>query len=199
MESLEAVRQLPLGLGGAAHYRLLYFLVRATCPAVVVETGVAAGFSTRAILSAIGANGRGHLYSSDFPYFRMNHPEKLIGYVVEDELKHNWELFLHGDSANLDLILPKAGLISLLHYDSDKSYGGRRLVMQKMSERLTPDAIIIMDDIQDNFFFRDYVLRTGIPFRVFEFQGKFVGVASRMLDRPAQAAHPLRRRAGRTR
>ena len=52
-------------------YKLLYFPIRKIKPYTVVETGVAAGWTSLAILRALNKNGRGHLYSSDFPYFEL--------------------------------------------------------------------------------------------------------------------------------
>ena len=43
--------KLPLGGGGA--YELLYFITRLTKPNVIVETGVAAGFSSQAFLKLL--------------------------------------------------------------------------------------------------------------------------------------------------
>jgi hypothetical protein len=45
-----------------------YALIREHKPSIVVETGVAHGTSTLAILTAMEANGHGQLYSIDFPF-----------------------------------------------------------------------------------------------------------------------------------
>src|ERR1700722_4553623 len=68
------IDQLGLDLGGPGHYPLLYFLTRHLRPRTVLETGVAAGWSSQAILTALRENAAGHLYSSDFPYFRLKDP-----------------------------------------------------------------------------------------------------------------------------
>jgi predicted O-methyltransferase YrrM len=57
-------------VGGEGDYRILCFLVRFSRPSRVIETGVAAGYSSAAILRAMAVNDHGHLWSSDFPYFR---------------------------------------------------------------------------------------------------------------------------------
>lgn len=163
-------------LGGGGHIGLLYFLVRLKKPRSVVETGVAAGFSTQAMLAAMHRNGSGRLYSSDFPYFRLETPERYIGCLVDDDLKANWELFVRGDTANFPLILAKAGPVDLLHYDSDKSYEGRRRVIDSVAPQLSEGAVLVMDDIQDNAFFRDYTQATSLPFHVVEYQGKYLGL-----------------------
>lgn len=167
----------PLGidLGGGGHYPLLYFLVRRLKPAVVVETGVAAGYSSRAILTALAANGSGHLYSSDFPYFRMEEPEKYIGVLVEPELRDRWTLRTKGDRVNLPEILAEVDGVDLFHYDSDKPVDGRRFALDLISTKLRPGAVVLMDDIQDNDHFRDHVAASGASFHVFEFGGKYIG------------------------
>ena len=93
----EKLKAIDFDLGGGGNFPLLYFLTRSIRPRTVVETGVAAGFSSNAILSALKENGGGHLYSSDFPYFRIEDPEKYIGFVVDEELKGNWTCLKRGE------------------------------------------------------------------------------------------------------
>lgn len=185
---LDAAAQVTLAnidvdLGGGGHYPLLYFLTRYLNPAIVMETGVAAGWSSQAVLLALRENGAGgRLYSSDFPYFRYRGPERLIGLVVDEELKNGWMLYIDGDKNNLPRILEQVGRIGLFHYDSDKSYSGREYAIRLVEAKLADKAIVIFDDIQNNFHFRDYVGAKGWPFRVFEFQGKYVGLTGPFLQ-----------------
>ena len=44
------------------------------------------------LLQAIEKNNVGKLFSSDFPYFRLENPEQYIGIVVPNDLKKNWRL-----------------------------------------------------------------------------------------------------------
>jgi predicted O-methyltransferase YrrM len=167
---------LPVKLGGGGRYDLLYFLTRFLRPRVVVETGVAAGYSTQAILKALQANGSGRLYSSDFPYFRLRQPEQYIGILVDDELKANWELYTWGDAKNLKHIAPKIDRVDLIHYDSDKSYRGRKSALTLLEPLMSQQTVIVMDDIQDNSFFYDYVRDRARGWRVFDGGGKLVGL-----------------------
>jgi predicted O-methyltransferase YrrM len=163
-------------LGGGGHYPLLYFLVRHYQPKIVVETGVAAGFSSRTILKALETNGdNGKLFSSDLPYFRLANSEKYIGWLVDDELKRNWRLYKEGDRNNLPDIVSQITEIDLFHYDSDKSYVGRQSTMRLVLPRLRVGSIIVMDDIQDNWFFRDFIQTIRAPYAVFGFNRKYVG------------------------
>jgi predicted O-methyltransferase YrrM len=173
--------QLGLDLGGGGHYPLLYFLTRHRKPRTVVETGVAAGWSSQALLAALNKNGaEGHLYSSDFPYFRLKNPEQYVGYVVDDNLKGRWTLLIDGDRNNLPAIARKIAEIDLFHYDSDKSYGGRTFAWKCLKDKFTRDATIIFDDIQDNFHFRDLVSSLQRPFHIFAFEGKYIGMTGRV-------------------
>ena len=156
-----------LRIGGGARAGLLYFLTRYTKPEIVVETGVAAGFSSMAFLSAMQKNGTGRLYSSDFPYFRSDNPEEYVGILVPQAMRQNWTLLLKGDTANLPQILEAVDHIDLYHYDSDKSYSGRQYGLNVVEHKLASEAIVMMDDIIDNVFFRDYVSQRDVPFVVF--------------------------------
>ena len=167
-------------LGGGGAYHLLYFLTRLERPKIIVETGVAAGFSSRAFLSALVENKRGRLFSSDFPYFRLHSPEQYVGVLVEPHLRSGWEPLLKGDRRNLPEIIAQVCEINLVHYDSDKSYEGRMFAISALEPKLAADAIILFDDIQDNWHFRDF--SRGAPFRVFAFEGKWVGMTGGRLE-----------------
>lgn len=164
-------------LGGGGVYPFLYFIARYLQSQCIVETGVAAGYSSAAFLSALKANGRGRLYSSDFPYFRLPQPERFIGVVVEDSLRDRWELLIEGDEVNLPKILCQVDKVDVFHYDSDKSYRGRQFAMSLIVPRLAAGGVILMDDIQDNSFFHDYIRQQSVPhWRVFEYHGKYIGM-----------------------
>tara|TARA_B100000989_G_C19464942_1_gene437845 strand:- start:123 stop:890 length:768 start_codon:yes stop_codon:yes gene_type:complete len=164
-------------LGGGGIFPLLYFLIIKKKPINALETGVAAGTSSQAILSALEVNGSGHLYSSDLPLFRISKPENYIGIFVDDELKHRWSLFIEGDKFNFYKIFKKEIKIDFLHYDSDKRYFSRKHTMNFLQKYLNVNAIVVMDDIQDNSFFFDYVKLNKINnFRIFKFENKYVGL-----------------------
>ena len=66
---------------------------------------------------------------------------------------------------------------NIAHYDSDKSYEGRSFFMSSIASKMTKDSIILMDDIQDNPFFMDYVLSHNIEdWSIFKFEGKYIGM-----------------------
>lgn len=177
LRAKEVLSKIGLDLGGGGYYSLLYFLTRHFKPGVVVETGVAAGFSSQAFLKAMQANDRGVLYSSDFPYFRLKNPEQYIGILVEEELKERWRLYINGDKKNLPKIAAQVSGVDIFHYDSDKTYSGRLFAMDIIKRLLHRGSIIVMDDIQDNSFFYDYVKDKDCFWRVFSFGSKYIGLA----------------------
>lgn len=153
----DILSHIPYDLGGGGVYPFLYFATRILKPSIIVETGVTAGFSSYAFLRAIQRNGIGKLYSSDFPLFRLPNPENYIGVVVDDALKKHWNLHIEGDEMNLPRILNEIETIDIFHFDSDKSYSGRKFALDIISKKMHPKSVIFMDDIQDNAFFYDYV------------------------------------------
>ena len=179
----KTLENIPYNLGGGADYPLLYFLTRYLSPENVLETGVAAGYSSYAILSALQKNGKGTLYSSDFPYFRIKDPERYIGIVVEKNLRKNWNLFIEGDENNLPKIFKIVKKIDIFSYDSDKTYSGRSKTLKKVSKFLTENSVIIMDDIQDNSFFYDYIKENNISnWKVFKFKNKYLGIIGKLIN-----------------
>jgi len=170
--------KLNMPLGGGGNYILLYFLIRKFKSLNIVETGVAAGWTSLAILRAIKKNGKGFLYSSDFPYFRLKNPEKYIGYLAKnDSNEDNWFLDIRGDDVALPKIVKRLeNKIDLLHYDSDKSYSGRDNALKILSSKIDSKTIIIFDDIQNNLHFKDYVQKNKKDYRVYKFEGKYIGI-----------------------
>ena len=175
--SEQELREAGASMGGGAAIELLYFLTRYLGATTVVETGVAAGWSSTAILAALERNGDGGtLYSSDLPYFRLRNPHEHIGVLVPQALRERWHLFTDGDRRNLRRIIRQVDGIELFSYDSDKSRRGRRLAMESAVPLLAPEGVIVMDDIQDNLFFRDYASMQSRPFAVLSQGNKFVGL-----------------------
>ena len=178
-EARGKLSKLNISFGGRGNIILLYFLIRKFKLFNIVETGVAAGWTSLAILRALQKNGQGKLYSSDFPYFRLEDPEKYIGYLAKDENnKNNWFLDIRGDDKALPEITKQIGNenIDLFHYDSDKSYSGRSNALKLLGSKLSSKTIIIFDDIQNNLHFKHYIEKNKLNFHVIEFGGKFVGI-----------------------
>jgi len=155
---------------------LIYFLILLKKPNNIIETGVAYGFSTEIILNAINKNKCGHLFSSDLPYYKIKNSTRNIGIAVSKKLKKNWTLNIKGDEIAISKFLEKINKIDFFHYDSDKSYSGRKKITQLILKKLNNKSTFVMDDIQDNTFFRDFVIKYKFEYHIFKYQNKLVGL-----------------------
>ncbi len=169
------MKKINMDLGGGGSVELLYFLVRHVRPSIVVETGVAAGYSSYSILCALEKNQNGNLFSSDFPYFRIKNPEQYIGILVPEYLKKRWSLYVDGDKKNLKKISDQINKIDIFHYDSDKSYDGRKKSFDLLRNKLL-NSWIIMDDIQDNSYFYDILNLINKNYYVIKYENKWIGL-----------------------
>jgi len=182
-ERAEAILQdIPYDLGGGGHDIFLYWLARYSKPQVVVETGVAAGWSSEAFLAAIAQNKSGTLYSSDLPYFRLPNPERFIGVLVDEALRGNWVLQIDSDEVNLPRILERVSEVNLFHYDSDKMASGREFAVRLVQKKLSPSGFIIMDDICNDDWFRNYVTSESLPHFVIDGRYGFIGELSNIQE-----------------
>ena len=163
-------------MGGAGHIHLLYDCVRLLKVQNVIETGVAYGWSSLAILKALSLNETGKLFSVDMPYPKKKN-ENDVGIVVPQNLRKNWTLIRRPDNPGIFIALKKAGgQIDLCHYDSDKSWWGRHFAYPILWKSLNSKGLFISDDIQDNLYFSEFVKKYSLNFAVIEFNVKFVGL-----------------------
>ena len=170
-EKNEIIKNLPIsgGLkgstgGGGGNEFILYYIVRYLKPNVVLESGVSAGISTRSILEGLEKNKKGELYSSDLQLYL---DKKDIGILVTDKLRHRWKLFDKGDEINVPIILNQINEIDIVYYDSEKSYSGKKIFFDRILSNFTP-KIIIVDDIDRDYWFRDFIKKNFFDYIVIE-------------------------------
>ena len=147
------------GWGGSAE--LIYAICEAIQARTVVETGVAQGFSTLAMLLSVTKRD-GHVYSVDMPAVALKDANE-VGIVVPQHLRSSWSLFPYPDSVGLGKVLSRVAQIDFCHYDSDKSYEGRCIAYPLLWRRLRPGGLFMSDDIADNTAFRDFSEELGLP------------------------------------
>lgn len=164
-------------MGGAADLQLLHAAVVLSGARSVVETGVAYGWSSLAILSGMSERPGARLVSVDMPYPKMGN-EAFVGIVVPERMRPSWRLIREPDRRGLEkAIVSLGGAVDLCHYDSDKSYWGRRYGFERMWNSLRPGGVFISDDIQDNMAFREFMSRKQVDFAVTTYIGKYIGIA----------------------
>lgn len=148
---------------GAGFIELCYVVVRTIKPRVVLETGVANGFSSAAILEALQENGSGELWSVDLPAFSPS-AEGATGAAMPGRLRSSkrWHLGLGPDRSVLPQMLEDAGEIDFFHYDSDKSYEGMGHTFRLVWPRIRPGGVMAVDDVNSNDAFLEFVDSVGV-------------------------------------
>jgi len=164
--------------GGKGHIDLLFNICESLEVTEALETGVAYGWSSEAILRSLSKRS-GRLISVDMPMLKQDDYE-LIGVAVEDSNLQYWDLIRKPDKYGLKEAIRKLNYsYDLAHYDSDKSYYGRKWSQPIIWKHLKPGGVFISDDIEDNSAFREFVEEEQLDFHVFEFEGKYVGIVKK--------------------
>jgi len=131
--------------------QLLYSVVRAIKPKLMVETGVAGGSTSFITLSAMEKNGIGKLFSIDIdnPIWH-DHSGYEVGWMVPNELRINWKLTI-GDSKNeLPSLLESLKEIDIFFHDSDHSYKHMTFEFKTVYPFLSSTKTTLADDINLN-------------------------------------------------
>jgi len=169
------VKAVPFKLGGASNMGLLYNICEALGAKRVLETGVANGWSSLAVLLSLKHREDARLFSVDLPYLKY-HNDKWVGIAVPETLRGTWQLFRMADREGLPKAIDAAGSLDLAHYDSDKSREGRAFAYPRIWSALRPGGVLVSDDIGDNTGFRDFCEGLGIAPTIIDHDGKFQGV-----------------------
>lgn len=148
----------------------LYLLVRHFRPRIIVETGVAAGFSTAYILQGLQDNEEGTLHSVDLPTRnpagRINldgvreavHVDSgdATGEVIPKELRNRWRLHLGESSSVLPRLMTDLSAIDMFWHDSEHSYANMTMEYRVAWPRLVPGGFLLSDDIHLTTAFWDF-------------------------------------------
>lgn len=145
----------------------IYCIIRKHVPQIMVETGVANGFSTSLFLKALSNNGTGKLISIDFPtrspdgYSYDNKDDRSYtpldlepGWLVPDELRYLWELKV-GKSVD---ILPMLDEVEIFYHDSEHSYNNMMFEYEWAFQHLRKGGILASDDISWNDAWDDFLI-----------------------------------------
>jgi len=167
-----------VSMGGPGHINFIYNAIKLLKAKYVIETGVAYGWSSLAILVGLSENKNdGRLYSVDMSYPNQNN-EPYVGIVVPKRFRKNWKIIDRPDITGVPeakkLIQEKT---DLCHYDSDKSRIGRSITYPILWDSLRSGGLFISDDINDNLFFAEFVKSLNAPFCVIKVRGnQYMGV-----------------------
>lgn len=163
--------------GHAGDYDIfvLYMLTKIIKPEIVVETGVASGRSSAAILQALYENQKGRLYSIDLPqYYDGDQPGfyttnegnselkgfvpsgRKPGWIVPDYLRERWELVLGDAKVELPKLISQFENIDIFYHDSDHSYEHMMFEFQTVWPLINEGGFLVSDDIKWNSSFTDF-------------------------------------------
>jgi len=145
-------------------------------PDLIIETGIAYGWSSYAILLAIRENKFGKLLSIDLPYPFLNEKSN-IGILVPEKLRKNWKILFCRDKIGIVKAIKKFNYkIDFFHYDSDKNYNAKLNNLKTIWKYMQPNGIVICDDINDNLAFFDFVKNIKKKYYVIKTGNKFLGI-----------------------
>lgn len=168
-------RECPIEMGGPGDLDLIFWCAEFTRALRVIETGVAYGWSSLAILLSLKKRSGGILVSTDMPYPNLNN-EQYVGCVVPSELRTNWKIIKRADKGALPKALRIVGSIDMCHYDSDKSYEGRMWAYPMLWAALRPGGFFISDDVGDNTAFRDFSKSVRCKPIIVRKENKYIGI-----------------------
>ena len=117
--------------------RLLYALVRLNRPALLLESGVANGYSTFFLTRAIEKNGVGHLHSVDV--------SSDVAPLLDNRERENWTLHVLERRHLADSwrsVLARLGSIDLFLHDSDHSYRWQMWELRTVHPMLSENGIL---------------------------------------------------------
>lgn len=163
------------GHSGDFDVMMLYTLTKLTKPTVVVETGVASGRSSAAILTALKENDHGQLYSIDLPQFYNSlNPETYLthegnqelkgfvptgrepGWLVGEDLRPRWQLILGDSKEELGKLLSQLSRVDIFYHDSDHSYESMYFEFESVWPKLPTGGFLLSDDIKWNKSWPDF-------------------------------------------
>jgi predicted O-methyltransferase YrrM len=170
-----AISQTTIPMGGAGDMELLYRLAEHLQVKSVIETGVAFGWSSLALLLSLHNRAAAKLVSTDLAYPRGN-SEKYVGAVVPAHFRPQWTIIPYPDRQALPRALKQLPRIDLCHYDSDKSYEGRLWAYPRLWAALRSNGVFVSDDVGDNLAFRDFCTEIGKQPLIYQHKNKYIGL-----------------------
>ena len=160
-------------MGGMAHLNLIYNLIKFYKPRKILETGVAFGWST--LVFILSKTKYSELTSIDLNYPTKS-SEKYVAKALPYNFKKKFKLMMGIDHDYLSSFKDKKKKFDFIHYDSDKSYNGRKKNYNLIWEILNKNGCFVSDDISDNFAFYHFVTSKKLKYYVLDYNNKFIGI-----------------------
>jgi len=152
--SVENPYQIEFGLGKNI-CRLLYLLVKLSQPEIVVETGVANGFSSSYILLALDSLNKGKLISIDYLVMPWHTKEK-VGQSIPKSLRKRHELIIGNSMIELAKLKNITKHFDIFMHDSSHTYKHMMKEYQIAWPHLKNGGFLISDDVSQNDAFLEF-------------------------------------------
>src|SRR3990170_3232787 len=140
--------------------RLLYYLVKFSQPDVVVETGVANGFSSSYLLLALDSLNKGKLISIDYLVMPWHTREK-VGQAIPQSLKKWHELIIGNSLIELEKLKTTVKQFDIFMHDSSHTYKHMMAEYQIAWPHLKDGGYLLSDDVSQNDAFLEFADRVG--------------------------------------
>ena len=147
--------------------QILYICIRHLKPEIVVETGVAGGSTSFAILSAFEKNNRGKLFSIDIGFSGWFPGGHTVGYLVPRKMRTNWNLIIGNSRNELPKLLNNLKNVDIFFHDSDHSYNHMMFEFETILPYLRKKKVILADDINLNSAFEDFAKKMKFSYAKF--------------------------------
>lgn len=144
---------------GSRMSEFVFISIVAKKPQAVIETGVAAGVSTNAVLGALHINGVGNLLSLDIT--------DKVGELVEVELKSRWKLEILPQLARENSFikyLKENNRATVFLHDSDHSGSWQIKEFDNVVRYLPGIELILFDDISQDLI--DFITSNHADYRI---------------------------------
>jgi SAM-dependent methyltransferase len=146
--------------GDRAQAAAIWCVVAHSRPAIVVETGVAHGLTSRVILEGLKRNGSGRLWSIDLPAVdpALHHE---IGIAVQADLRSRWSYTPGTSRERLPRLVRKLGRVDLFVHDSLHTARNMGFELDTVWPTLAPGGIAVVDDVDHSLGFRRFIDRAA--------------------------------------
>ena len=131
--------------------KIVYAVCRLMRPKVVVETGVAKGFTSTAALTALAENERGRLYSVELPSLYIGYTRQ-VGELVPKQLRPRWSLELGPSAIVLPRLMKRLPPIDVFIHDSAANYDNQTTEYSIALDYMAPGGVLISDMLNSDAF-----------------------------------------------
>jgi len=131
--------------------KTVHTVCRLLPPKIVIETGVAKGFTSVGILDALEQNETGDLYSVEMPSLYFGYAQQ-VGEKIPESLRKRWHLELGPSALVIPRLLDQLGFVDVFVYDSSASYDNQIAELNIILAGMRPGGVVIANQINTDAF-----------------------------------------------